>query len=326
MAAILTTAGCRSGCGAGGGGGGAASAELALFPAETRIVVAVDAGRVRTTALWKQLVHLAGDDAEDGRQIAELTRRTGLDPFQQIHRVTAAFPEEARAGGAFAVVFEGQGFDEARLIEYARDQARGRGQDLQRRAYRQRSLWSAGGAGAVSGFFLGRERFVLAGGGWAEKVIDRLEGEGGVKPAERASGNPTLVRLVERVARGRAIWLAAIVPDETRRSLMADPRFGVQASIMRLGAGLDLAPGLSGDLVAELSNQADARALVGRMDQFLVAARKSPKALLLGAGPYLDGISVAAEGAEARVKLALDAAQTAELVRRLGQLRAPQKR
>jgi hypothetical protein len=313
---MLTMAGCRRGCD-GPTGRTAGAGALALLPAETRIVVALDFRKIRGSPLWRQLAALAADDPEDRKIIDELTARTGLDPFRDVHRLIAGFPDDARQAGAFALIFEGEPFDEKRLLTYARDQARLRGRTIEQRPHGKRMLWTGAGDPELSGFFLDRHRFVLGGGGWTQKVADLADGASQAS----ASRDATLVRLVERTGAARAMWLAAIVPEATRERLMADPRFGVQASVMRLGAGADLAPGLTGELVAELSNQDDAQALVGRIDEFLTAAKRSPKALLLGAGPYLDGIRAQAEGPTARIRIGIDEAQTGELVRRLQALK-----
>jgi hypothetical protein len=279
-------------------------------------VLAVDFRRVRESPLMQRLSALAADDPEDQRIIHGFTARTGLDPFKHIDRLVAAFPEEARRDGAFGLLFEGDHFDQQRLLDYARDEARQRGRSLGSRARGKLTLWSSGAdPGDVAGFFLDRRRFVLGGGGWGERMADLAGGT--ATPGTSAAANQALVALAERVGRDRAVWLAAVVPQATRARLQADPRFGVQASVMRLGAGMDLAPGLRGKLSAELNNAADARALAARADEFLRAARKSPRALLLGAGPYLDAIRVVADGAEVVVTVELDQAQTAELASRL---------
>src|SRR6185369_11816959 len=93
--------------------------------------------------------------------------------------------------------------------------------------------------------------------------------QGGPSAPPSAQGNSMLAHLVERVGPQRPIWLAAVVPAATRSRLMADPRYGAQASIMRLGLGADLGPAFEGDLVAELSNPEDARAMVAKVDAFV---------------------------------------------------------
>jgi hypothetical protein len=308
---LITTASCRGGCLH--EPEATARGALSRFPAEAQIVVSLDFRRIRATPLWQRLSTLAAEDPGDRRIIQEFTARTGLDPFKQIHRLVAAFPEEARASRAFGLVLEGDGFDEKRLLTYARDQAKLRGTELRPRTHGKFTLWHSGSADGTAGFFFDRRHFVLASGGWAEKMADLASG---VATAGSAQENPMLLRLVERLGVRRSIWMAALVPDGTREKLRSDPRFGPQASVMRFGAGLDFGPGLKGEVDAELSNPGDARAMVDRFDGFLRAARKSPEALLIGAGPYLDGISASAEGSRSLLRVTLSEPQTLELVNR----------
>lgn len=305
--------GCRGGC-SGGSAPAPAASTLALFPPETRIVVSADFQRIRATPLWQTLSTLATQEPADRNLIADLTARTGLDPFHDLHRVVAAFPEEARADGSFVLLMEGAHLDQKRLVTYAQEQAKHQGGTLTARSYAGRTLWSESPRGPA-GFFLDDSRFVLGGGGWADKVATLS-----ATKAPSAAGNEILAHLVTEVAVGHAIWLAAQVPDATRARLMADPRFGVQASVMRFAAGIELGPGLEAELVADLSNAADARALVDKVDTFVKAARQSPQALLLGAGPYLDGIHTKSDGPRALVRLSLGQAQTLELANRLAGL------
>jgi hypothetical protein len=317
---------CRGGCRPGGDGQPGADPSLALFPADATVIMSVDFRRVRQTSLWKQLAQLAGDDPEDGRLITGLVAATGFDPFRQVHRIVAAFPEEARKSGGFGVVIEGDKIDRARLLTYLQAEARRRGSDLVTHERRGRTFWAAPGWAApdasatadssgTAGFFLDDQHFVLGGGGWAARMADIADAVS-PRPA-RAVDQPALNRLVGRVAGGRSIWLAALVPEATRARLMANPRFGPDAAVMRFGASADLGPALDGNLVAELSNQADAAQLVAKVENFLAAAKKSPEVLLLGVAPYLDAVKADTEGPNARIRFQLPAAQTDELVGRL---------
>jgi hypothetical protein len=308
---LITTAGCRGGCLR--EPDATARGVLSRFPAEAQIVVSLDFRRIRATPLWQRLSTLAAEDPNDRKLIEEFTARTGLDPWKHIHRVVAAFPEEARASRAFGLILEGDGFDEKRLLTYARDQAKLRAAELRPRSHGKFTLWHSGSPDRTAGFFLDRRHFVLASGGWAEQMADLAAGAATVKSAQ---DNPMLLRLVERLGVRRSIWMAALVPDGTRQQLRADPRFGPQASVMRFGAGLDFGPGLQGEVDAELSNAADARAMVDRFDGFLRAARKSPQALLVGAGPYLDAITARVDGPRALLRVQLSEPQTLELVNR----------
>src|SRR5205085_5204094 len=108
--------GCRGGCGRPATPDGL----LSQLPAGTRFVVSVDLARIRGTPLWTRVAALAEESPEDKRRLARLTEHTGLDPLKQIRRIVAAFPDDARAHGEFALVIEGDGFDAQRLVPYAR--------------------------------------------------------------------------------------------------------------------------------------------------------------------------------------------------------------
>jgi hypothetical protein len=281
---------------------------LARFPRGTTFVAAVDLARVRSTPLWSRVSAQAEESPEDRKSLQRLAERTGLDPLKQIQRIVAAFPDNARQSGQFALLVEGEGFDEQRLVAYAREQ----GAKIETRTRNGHTLYASG---STSAFFLGRTGFVLGGGGWAEAMADLVGGGKG-----SAAENPEMVRLVERVDRGRALWFAAVVPPDLRQSLLADPKLASAGSVSRLAASADLGPGLNADLVADLSNAADAAALVARIQATVRESKRNAKMLMLGLGPYLDALDARADGPTLRVSLALAEGQVKDLIDRLGGL------
>jgi len=302
---VLLVAGCRGGCRR---EAPAPELLLARLPRGATFVAAVDLARVRTTALWSRISAQAEESPEDKKSLQRLTERTGLDPLKQIHRIVAAFPDNARQSGQFALLIDGEGFDEQRLVAYAREQ----GGKIETRARNGRTLYTSGSTAA---FFIGQTRFVLGGGGWAEAMADLAPAGPG-----SAADNPEMVRLVERVDRGRALWFAAVVPADLRNGLQADPKLASAASISRLAASADLGPGLNADLVADLSNAADAQALVARIQTTVRESKRNAKMLMLGLGPYLDALDARADGPTVRVSLALAEGQVKDLIDRLGGL------
>lgn len=317
LLAALSLGACRGGCGK-RPGAPAGQATLASLPADTRFVLSVDLARIRATPLWARLSALAADDPVDRERLRELTRRTGLDPLRQIHRVVAAFPENARQRGQFALVIEGEGFDEHRLVGYARAEAATRGGRITERTRGARTLWSSPGGSSTAAFFVGQTRLVVAGGGWAEELADLAGRAAGQGPS--AAGNPELVHLVTRLEAGRSLWFAALVPPELRKSFLADPKLTSAASVMRLAGGADLGPGLTAELVADLSNAADARALVARVQTTVRESKLNAQVLMMGLGPYLDALAATADGPRLRVTLTLSPDQVQELIERLNGL------
>jgi hypothetical protein len=301
---IALATGCRGGCRRTAG----PESPLAQLPRGATFVASVDLARVRATALWSRISAQAEESPEDRKSLQRLTERTGLDPLRQIHRIVAAFPDNARGSGQFALVIDGQGFDEQRLVAYAREQ----GGKIETRVRGRHTLYASGN---TAGFFLGRTRFVLGAGGWAEAMADLADGGTG-----SAADNTELLHLVERVDRGRALWFAALLPPDLRKSLIADPRLESAGSMARLAVAVDLGPGLNADLVADLSNAADAEAMVGHIQTTVRESKRNAKMLMMGLGPYLDALQARADGPTVRVSLALAEGQVKDLIDRLGGL------
>jgi hypothetical protein len=281
------------------------------------MVAAVDVARMRAAPLWARLAALTEEDAADRARIQALTARTGLDPLRQIRRIVAAFPDSARERGQFALVIDGDGFDEKRLVAYAREEVSPRGISIDEVPRAGRTLWVGSGPAHTAGYFVGSKRFVLGGGGWAEAMADLAGGAKGSAPARAAADSEELARLAARIDRTRALWFAAIVPLDVRRVLLADPRHDSAASVTRLAAAADLGPGLTADVVADLSNAADARVLEDRIQNSVREAKRNARVLMLGLGPYLDALSARAEGPSLRVRLSLTEPQVRDLAERV---------
>jgi hypothetical protein len=310
---VAAAASCRGGCGR-ESPAAARDRVLGALPAGTRFVASVDVAKIRSTALWSRISALAENQASDRGRIQSLTARTGFDPLRQIHRIVAAFPDDARTSGQFALVFEGAGFDESRLVAFAREEAVAGGGRLEVRSRGQRTLYAGGGADRAAGFFDGHSRFLLGAGGWAEAMADLADGVAGTTSA---ADDAELAHLVGRIDPGRAIWLAAIVPLDLRKRLMADPKLESAGSLTRLAASADLGPGLVAEMVADLSNAADARTLVSRIQTTLRESKRDAKVLMMGLGPYLDAVEARADGPTLRVKVTLAEGQVKDLLERL---------
>ena len=97
------------------------------------------------------------------------------------------------------------------------------------------------------------------------------------------------VHLVERAAASHAIWGAALVPEETRRTLAADPKLGDAASISTLYGGIDLGKGLEAEIKADVATAEGAKSLASKVTESLRDAKRNPQVLMLGLGPIWMG-------------------------------------
>jgi hypothetical protein len=314
LVAVVVLASCRGGCRKGEDRAATVEGRLALFPAATRVVAAVDATRLRASPAAGKLAALAQQSDADRREIEDFAKRTGFDPLTQLDSLTVAFPEEARAKGELGLVLRARDLDEVRLVAYARDQLQKSGDDLVAKPHGRFTLWSSRKDPSVAGFFVDRQTFVLGGGGWGEKMADLAETP---RPSDSAATNVDLVRLVERAAGTHAIWAAAIVPEATRRELAADPASAAAAGVLTMSAGVNLGQGIDGVLLADVATAADAQTLATRATESLRDAKRNAQVLMLGLGPYLDGVTARANGRTLELRAALNEAALDDVIGRL---------
>jgi hypothetical protein len=314
--ALVAAGSCRGGCQRGAAPAPAATAQgrLALLPVATRIVVSLDFERLRASPAAAKLAALGQQSPEDTRELDEFAHRTGLDPLKQIDSVLVGFPDDARREGEMALVLRAQHLDQARLVGYAREQLQKKGDDLVSATHGRFTLWSARGKPDVAGFFLDEHTFVLGAGGWGPRLADLAET---ARPGDSAATNIDLGRLVERAV-DHAIWAAAIVPGEMRRKLQSDPQLALAASLTNVVVGIDLPGGLDAVVVGDVATPADAQTLATKMQETLRDAKRSAQVLMLGLGPYLDGITARAVDARFELRATLGAPQVDDLLGRLG--------
>jgi len=314
---VATLGSCRGGCRRGDDRAATVAGRLALFPVGTKVVAAIDVARLRESPAAAKLAAQAQQNPADQQEIEEFTRRTGFDPLKQLGSITVAFPEEARAHGEVGMVLRADDLDETRLVAYARDQAQKSGDDLVSRPHGRFTLWSSKRDPDMVGFFIDRQTFALGAGGWGEKMADLAES---ARPVDSAATDVDLVNLVERAAGTHALWAAAIVPEATRKTLTADPRFADAAAILTLSAGIDLGKGLDGVLLADLATAAEAKSLALKVSEALREAKRNPQVLMLGLGPYLDGVTASAKDHAFELHATLNEAALDDLLARLGGL------
>jgi hypothetical protein len=155
--------------------------------------------------------------------------------LKQIAASPSPSPRRARDSGDFGLVLRADHFDETRLIAYARDELQKKGDDLIRDKRGRLTLWSSSAIPASSGSSstTARSCSARAGGARAWPTSSTTQ------PGDSAATNLELVRLVERAAGTHAIWGAAIVPAETRKTLAAQPGLADAATINTLSAAID---------------------------------------------------------------------------------------
>jgi hypothetical protein len=268
-------------------------ADLALVPAEARLIFSLDLDRLRASPLGSRLV--AAPSLAIGNLLADLARSADIDLATQLRHLLVALPGERQDDDRLLAILRISPLDRTRASTWLRS----------------RQTQSS------AGFVAGPDRVVLARGAWAAQGASRKPS--GELP-DHAASDEELRRLCERAARQSAVWFAAIVPVSLRRRLIAEARFPDVASVARLHGSLGVDSGLHGELTAELSNRPDAELLAERTRAFVNAAKHHPDLLAQGLAPYLEAVRVAANGPYVQALLDLPAVETGDLAARLDEL------
>lgn len=263
--------------------------DLALIPADARIVLSLDLDRLRGLPMGRRLLAALAQQA--AHSLDRTARGASIDMLLQSRRVLAALPGEREDDDRLVLIVEPGERDDARLASLLRE-------------------WQGKNTAA---FAHGRDKIVVAQGAWA-KAAAALPGKA---QGPSAANDPELRRLCERAAGDHMVWLAAIVPTELRKSLFEQNRFPDVAAIAHLSGFLDLDAGLRAELVAELSNALDAATLVHRLAAYLHAAKHHPDTLVHGFAPFLKALRISSPGPRALATLDLPAAQADELALRV---------
>jgi hypothetical protein len=313
LALALAGGACRGGCAGPSDPAATVQGRIALLPEPVRVVVSIDVAKLRGSPVAAKLAALGKEYPAGDRELEEFKRRTGLDPLAQLDSVLVGFPDDARKRGELALVLRAQHLDQARLVAYVRDQLQKKGDDLVSAPHGRFTIWSSRAKPDLAGFFVDQRTFVLGAGGWAPRLADLAET---AHPGDSAATNIDLTRLTERAA-DHAIWAVAIVPEATRRMLSADPQSRAAASISNLVVGLDLGSSLDAVVTGDVATAADAQSLVAKMEETLRDAKKNAQILMLGLGPYLDGVSARAIDKRFEIRASLGETQVSDLLARL---------
>ncbi len=292
-------------------GSGAAKEDLALVPKETDIILMANVSRMRNTAMWRKLLDVRDSDPQAKKDFDEFTQKCGLDPFKQIDSVFVAFPQGGGEQKEFAAVVRGQ-FDEQKLVQCAKDQAKKDGREVTTTDYNGKKLYTDNQKGEAWATFLDKKTAVVGGKEWVKKVVDLAAGKG-----ESAKANAELSALLKRAKTSDALWGAGLVPQSTRDQFKNDPRLSSAASMKDIFGSVDFASGVSSDLNVDTGSEADAKDLAAKATAQLADIKKSPQFMMMGLAQYLDPIKIENKGATFHMTINYNQQQVDDLINRV---------
>jgi hypothetical protein len=267
--------------------------------------------RMRNTAMWRKLLDVRDSDAQAKKDFDEFTQKCALDPFKQIDSVFVAFPQGGGEQKEFAAILRGH-FNETKLVECAKDQAKKDGRDVTITDYNGHKLYTDNQKAEAWATFLDAKTVVVGGKEWVRKVVDLAANKG-----ESAKGNAELSALLKRAKTSDALWGAGIVPQSTRDSFKNDPRLSSAASMKDIFGSVDFASGVASEINVDTGSESDAKDLSAKAIAQLSDIKKSPQFMMMGLAQYLDGIKIDSKGATFHLTVGYNQQQVDDLINRV---------
>jgi hypothetical protein len=292
-------------------GSGAAKEDLSLVPKETDVILMANVARMRNTAMWRKLLDLRDSDANTKKQFDDFVQKCALDPFKQIDSVFVAVPQGGGEAREFAVIMRGT-FNEDKLVQCAKDEAKKDGRDVTVSDYNGKKLYTDNQKGEAFATFLDAKTAVIGGKEWIKKVIDLAAGKG-----ESAKANADLAALMKRAHTSDALWGAGLIPQSTRDNFKNDPRLASAATMKDIFGSVDFQAGVAADLNVDTGSEADAKDLVAKTTAQIAEAKKSPQFMLMGLAQYIDGVKIDSKEATFHVALSYNQQQVDDMINRV---------
>ncbi len=294
-------------------GTGAAKEDMQLAPRESDIVFMVNIAKMRNTPMFKKAIEFRDTDASQKKDYDDFVKRCAFDPFQQLDSVYAAFPQTVSQTKEFTMIMRGT-FNQAKLVECAKDQSKKDGTDVVESTYNGKTLYTDSKKGEAFATFLDAKTVVIGGKEWVKKTIDLAAKK---DPGGSAKDNEALMSLVKRARTNDGIWAAGTVPQSARDSFGSDPQMAAAKSMKDVFGSLDFSSGFSAEFVVDLGSEADAKELTTKTTAQLMEVKKSPQLVMMGMASFLDGVKIDSKGVAYHVAVNLTQPQVDDLVNRM---------
>jgi hypothetical protein len=295
-------------------GSGAAKEDMQLVPKEADVVFMANMARMRNTAMWRKMLDLRDQDAQTKKDYDDFVQKCQLDPLKQIDSVFVAFPQSVDQNKEFAAILRGT-FNEAKLTECAKEQAKKDGQELQISDYNGKKIYTSNKQGQAYAVFLDGKTVALAGKEWVKKVIDLAAGK--KEAGGSAKENEALAILLKRARTSDGIWAAGLVPQSTRDQLKNDPHLSSAGSMKDIFGSIDFQSGLAVEVNVDLGSEQDASELTTKIKAQLDDAKKNPQFMMLGLNTFLENVKLETKGSTFHTAINFNQQQVDDLINRI---------
>jgi hypothetical protein len=271
---------------------------LGVVPAGTETVIEVDVAQLRASNWSSRLVAIPDDER------AAKTAAQGFDEIGDVDRAVFAV-SEAAGGPATLIVVQGR-FDAGRLARAMADESNPASGASHWRGSR---IWTKGDQATA----LLTARTLIRG----EPISVRaaIDCAWGLAPDVRGTGVGEQGRELHAAGERPALIAASMVTEAMRKRV--EGQIELPVGLERAGARLDLGAALEIELVGRLTTPREAEATAHNLEATVRALRARRALAIFGLTPFLERLTVVAQGRQVRARLTLPEDRREDLASKL---------
>jgi hypothetical protein len=305
----------KGGGSSGGGGTGAAGAAaiaptkgglkgaLAAMPKETEMVIGIDFGKARSSAIYKKYEPLLMEKI--GKELEEFKSKCGFDPKEKLAGILLGSDLPQGGGGPNNATAFIRGFEKGPSLEClkkAAAESQAKGENKTATIDGDYVELMEDGAVEMRGMFIDDNTFLLIkqGDNYADKAA--LTAASNAKEGEGLTSSAAFVKLLDEVKTGSAMFY--VINGNAGAIAQAPMPFKIKAVFGWFNVGGDL----SGEAHLRMESSEDASAAVGLYKMGVGEAKKTP------AGKFIDAVKVSAKGSDAVATFKFSQGQIDEMV------------
>ncbi len=282
-------------------GGGSAKSAFNLLPSSSNMVLGINVGALRGTALWKQYAPMIKQQA--GEEFKEFTATCGIDPFTAVDSVVIGGDTANEKN--MVVAIKGN-VPKAKVLECAKKMAEKEGEKIEIKEDGDLVGFSEDGGDTMWVAWLADGTIVTGGG--AENNPDWLKGV--ISGKDSITSNKEFMGLVNSTDSNASVWFAMQPPADD------NPFQGMPTGEppTALFASVDLKSGLKLDAGMRFKSADGAKALAEQANAAMGGMKSDPNV-----GKYIEKTKVSTSGNDLIVKIDLNQAEFDELMQQLQQ-------
>jgi hypothetical protein len=279
---------------------GLAKSAVDMAPSDTQVALGFNWGRFKESKYYDDLLNLMRKDPENAKKLETMQQACGMDVLRELDSVVVTAPA---FGDDRTLVFVKGNWDQAKANQCVVALAKNDERTVTAEADGSLTKYVEGDGKTLYAWWSAPDTAVVA----PVKAEDKTILEAVAKGDAKLAATSPLRDVLSRTDTTAMVWVAMPIDEEMRGSFKQSME-GIEANPQSLFGSLNLTSDLKATIGVRFANESEAAAVTKKGQQELEGVQKDQMY-----GKYLAGVSIAQNGSDVIVNIALSEAQLREI-------------